>query len=715
MSPGGDLIMGMRRNLFLLVLMCVLLGLWIAFAQLVVPAVIESAYRGESLPILNSLLGGRATHSVDEYLRSWEQLAWRIAVASTTFGLLGLVLFVVTNSQTFFRKFVGEATPGTLGAIRAWTCGILLLWTLLEDLPSIAWLPVEARRPLGVMGWLYALPLGFDRMVASETGLHVFQLLTELLLFLGMIGWRTRLVIPLGAVCFSLLGGILRDYSFNWHQGWVLLYVITILSFTPCGDGWSVDRLLRVVRGQPVLDPARAVPVYGWSRYTCWVAIAVTYWETGLCKLRFGGLSWGHSDGLRATFYQDTLAPREYDWSWSLSLVQAPDSLFIFLAVFVLFFESLWIMVLFSSAFRKIWPVLTGMFHMVVLIFQKILFIDLILLQAVFYDFTGLRKGIGQRLKTSYGRIQILFDGQCPLCNRTVRVLGLFDLFSRLECLDFRRLDLAEYNRSHKLALTISGLDREMYVISRGQAHIGYYGYRVLALALPAFWPLIPLLYFPGFSWVGERVYGYIARNRLALLHCDSHCQPTPSGNRDSRVITQISDGPQPLRYAWFISGFCVIMAISFFYRVEFYPVMTSWHLYAGLNTSGEISYFKALGHQASGATVPVRVGDSVGALRWDGRDTRILKQCFSGLRDERGGLVTKDLNTCQKFLAVSGSVYNKKSPSDRKITHLEIQEWVWNFRSNSSDPEHGKVMDRIVVEIAPVSTAAKKERRETY
>ena len=33
---------------FLLVLMCVSAGLWIAFAKLVVPPIIESAYRGES-------------------------------------------------------------------------------------------------------------------------------------------------------------------------------------------------------------------------------------------------------------------------------------------------------------------------------------------------------------------------------------------------------------------------------------------------------------------------------------------------------------------------------------------------------------------------------------------------------------------------------------------------------------------------------------------
>jgi len=56
--------------------------------------------------------------------------------------------------------------------------------------------------------------------------------------------------------------------------------------------------------------------------------------------------------------------------------------------------------------------------------------------------------------------------------------------------------------------------------------------------------------------------------------------------------------------------------------------------------------------------------------------------------------------STCQKLLAVSGSIYNKSSSLDRKITHLEIQEWVWNFHSNPSDPEHGKVTNHAIIEI---------------
>ena len=205
-----------------------------------------------------------------------------------------------------------------------------------------------------------------------------------------------------------------------------------------------------------------------------------------------------------------------------------------------------------------------------------------------------------------------------------------------------------------------------------------------------------------------------IARNRLALVHCDAHCPIVPQGNGGAVAISYANPVSQRYRYALFIPGFCVVMAISFVYQIEAYP-LTSWHLYAILDSSGVITYPKVFGHQPSGAIVPVRLEDANGALRYDSRYRNKLKQCISGAREERNRVVSKDINICKKFLTATGSVYNKKSPSDKKITHLEIQEWVWDFRANPSDPDHGKVTDRMIVEIEPVSTTANEALRESY
>src|SRR5262245_5236762 len=231
-----------------LVLMCVSVGLWIAFAKLVMPPIIESAYRGESLSLFNSIIEGRKFYPVEFYLTLWDGITVRGVVVLVVFWLLAAVV----SSPAFFHRFVGEATPGTLGAIRMWTCAVLLLMIFLEDFASIALLPVEVRNPRGMLEYFYRLPIGFERFVTSEMSLRVFQLLTELLLVLGLVGWKTLIVIPLAAFCHFLLLGILIDYSFFWHQNLVPLYLLFVLSFTPCGDGWSVDRLRKVYQDRVV-------------------------------------------------------------------------------------------------------------------------------------------------------------------------------------------------------------------------------------------------------------------------------------------------------------------------------------------------------------------------------------------------------------------------------------------------------------------------------
>jgi hypothetical protein len=66
--------MRMGRIRLLLLLMCASLVLWIAFAQLVVPPIIESVYRGESLPLLNSLIKGQHENPISYYRQKWDSL-----------------------------------------------------------------------------------------------------------------------------------------------------------------------------------------------------------------------------------------------------------------------------------------------------------------------------------------------------------------------------------------------------------------------------------------------------------------------------------------------------------------------------------------------------------------------------------------------------------------------------------------------------------------
>ena len=94
-------------------LLCVMLvstAMWIACAKLVVPPILASAYRGESLPLFNNMIKGQHAHPINYYLEIWDRLAMDYLLR----GLEIWLLILVISSPTFrrvFRTFLREATP----------------------------------------------------------------------------------------------------------------------------------------------------------------------------------------------------------------------------------------------------------------------------------------------------------------------------------------------------------------------------------------------------------------------------------------------------------------------------------------------------------------------------------------------------------------------------------------------------------------------------
>jgi predicted DCC family thiol-disulfide oxidoreductase YuxK len=657
---------------------------WIGLATLVVPALIGSAYRGESLPAINAVIEGRGTFPVDHYLQLWNTLAWQITGYALVYVSVAVLIAVAASRPGFFRTYVGEATPETLGAIRMLTCTALLITTAWEDLASVALLPPEMRHGAGMMRAVLALP-GFDRLVASGVALGTLQTATELLLFMGAIGFFTRVVIPLSAVAHFVLLGILIDYSFFWHQNLVPLYLLAVLSFTPCGDGWSVDRLWKLSRDRDV--PEGPSLVYGWSRYICWVVIALPYVESGLSKLRIGGLSWWSATNMRGMLYVDSLSPREYDWNLSPYLVSAPDGLFTFLGVTTVILEVFFFLVLFSRRARWVLPILMFMVHAGIFGLQRILFFDLMVLQLAFFDFAGLREAVARRAAARRRPIEVLYDGSCSVCRRTVRILRAVDLFTVLRFCDITRLDHADWRDHAGFEFDRPQLERSMHVVSRDRVLCGFAACRVIAGALPVFWPLVPWLYLPGVPRLGTAVYNRIARRRHT---CDETCPIERPARIASNRLSPRTGGA--IRYPLMASALVVMSIVCWIHRVEFYP-LTAWHLYAMLDTSGTVSYRKVLARQESGAISPVRLEDGIGALALDGRYTPMLDKCFGN---------PADVALCQKFLSASGSAYNARQAPESRLTQFEIQTWRWDFVASPSHPEQGQLVDRVIIDISP-------------
>ena len=227
-----------------------LLAAWTFVATQLVPPLIVAAYDQRSLPILNRLILSRAEHPVEEYLQYWRNITWLGGIwCVAIWGIQPLVRRMTVPG--FLDRAVQPTTPGALGLIRSWTCAGLLVMTLWEDLGSTTLLPRGMVRPKGVLYLLHAVP-GFDTFLESAWALSAFEHLTAFLLLLGVVGLATRVVVPASALCYLVMAGILREYAWFYHTGLLPIYVLAVLSFTPCGHGWSVDRLIRIARNKPV-------------------------------------------------------------------------------------------------------------------------------------------------------------------------------------------------------------------------------------------------------------------------------------------------------------------------------------------------------------------------------------------------------------------------------------------------------------------------------
>jgi hypothetical protein len=319
---------------------------------------------------------------------NWDGL---LAAALFTSGLT-LLLWAALTQRWFFERFVGSASPAALGIIRAVVCLALLQHVFYEPLESLALIPSEFRRyhGLGIMGVLDRLPTGLDYLAQSWTALLIFRWGTGVLLVLAMVGWKTRLTLWLAAASYMVFAGLLRQYSYFWHMGLIALTLMLVMIWTPCGDGFSIDRLLRTLRGE-VFDANRPSVRFGWCRWFAWTALAVLYTLTGWSKLVNGGLMWWGPENMRSMLLRNALEKNILGLGLPLKLIDMPEVLLAAFGIVTLAGESLFFLVLFSKWARRMLPPLMVMMHVGILLMMDVVFIDALICQLAFINFDWLR------------------------------------------------------------------------------------------------------------------------------------------------------------------------------------------------------------------------------------------------------------------------------------------------------------------------------------
>jgi predicted DCC family thiol-disulfide oxidoreductase YuxK len=121
--------------------------------------------------------------------------------------------------------------------------------------------------------------------------------------------------------------------------------------------------------------------------------------------------------------------------------------------------------------------------------------------------------------------LHIIYDGQCGFCIRSLKMCRALDVRHALAFHDATRRDrvLAAFPQ-----LVHADFDNAMFAVAEdGSVTRGFFAFRRIARESPLMWPLLPLCYLPGSSWIGPRAYAWIARHRR-LFGCTSEICDLP-------------------------------------------------------------------------------------------------------------------------------------------------------------------------------------------
>lgn len=110
-------------------------------------------------------------------------------------------------------------------------------------------------------------------------------------------------------------------------------------------------------------------------------------------------------------------------------------------------------------------------------------------------------------------RVVVLYDGWCGLCRAAVRRLASLDRRGRLSLVSFRSPGvLARYGIDPGRA------ERRMVAwVPPGRVLEGIDAVRAVAAAVPALWPLRPVLWLAAAVGLGQPLYDAVAKRRFVL------------------------------------------------------------------------------------------------------------------------------------------------------------------------------------------------------
>ncbi len=322
-----------------------------------------------------------------------------------------------------------------------------------------------------------------------------------------MLGWRTSWVkwlVLIGHVSYDNRN---PDMAYGVHA--ILSCLLLILCFAPVGRAMSLDRVREVRRAKRKSLDAHSPPYTSPWAFACTrlmqIQMAVVFFFSAADKMR--GDDWWSGDAIWKVFASD-----DY-YNGMLLDVLASHYWLVNVATYgTVLIEIAYPFLIWQRRTRPYLLAAAIVLHLQFALLMNLYFFSFVMIMGhmSFVRPEWLAR-LGGWWKRKTGAMEMIYDGHCGFCKRSMAWFLAFDGLRQIEVRDFRSNPSPAVSHEQML--------KALYlVLPDGRALPGFEAYRYVVLRAPGLWWQIPLFYVPVFSRLfGHPIYNWFAANRSRL------------------------------------------------------------------------------------------------------------------------------------------------------------------------------------------------------
>jgi predicted DCC family thiol-disulfide oxidoreductase YuxK len=371
---------------------------------------------------------------------------------------------------------------------------------LFEFWSDAGWMPFSVVSSDGLSAWQQSILFHLD----ARWQLIAFHVLFLLSCFCFMIGWRTswvKWIVLIGQLSYDRRNPVLPYGVDN-----ILACLLLILCLAPIGRALSFDRA-REIRRAREKDLEAAVPPFrspwaGACIRLIQIQMALLFLYSGLNKVR--GDDWWNGDAIWLVFVTNDYYDR------TILNVLASHYWLVNIATYsTILIEIAFPFLVWSKQTRPLMLAAAIFLHSQFALLMGMPYFSFVMASG-HMSFVRPRwlARLGAAWKRRVGEMEMIYDGRCGFCVRSMAWFLSFD--------GLRQIKIRNFRANPSPAVTNAQMEKALYlVLPDGRAIRGFDAYRYVVLRVPGLWWLVPLFYLPIVSRaVGRPVYNWMASNR---------------------------------------------------------------------------------------------------------------------------------------------------------------------------------------------------------